>query len=167
MWLHQWLLAGLPSAPGKGTAKQPGHEQHRAKDTQVPTSCPPRTSSITERSPPGPGQPRRQLRHRAAVARFLIPGDVPATHRALVGVFPAASAPREHPCKINGAQQQVSTPFSFSASDLGFDRSSHSPSVCLTSTVIYSAELDTFQTSYYTTVCSNTNICSVAQQQFC
>lgn len=35
-----------------------------------------------------------------------------------------------------------------------------------TFTIIYSAELDTFQTSYYTTVCSNTNICSVVQQQF-
>lgn len=38
--------------------------------------------------------------------------------------------------------------------------------VLLTFTIIYSAELDTFQTSYYTTVCSNTNICSVVQQQF-
>lgn len=34
-----------------------------------------------------------------------------------------------------------------------------------TFTIIYSAELDTFQTSYYTTVCSNTNICGGVQQQ--
>lgn len=158
-WASQHPWKGHSEAARTGAAPSKGHSRPHLLPTQEWLHH--------GEEPPGTRAAPAPAVSPSGSDKVLIPRDVPATHRALVGVFAAASAPREHPCKINGAQQQVSTPFSFSASDLGFDRSSHSPSVCLTSTIIYSAELDTFQTSYYTTVCSNTNICSVAQQQFC
>lgn len=84
---------------------------------------------------------------------------------------PSSISPCKHPRARAGGQHSVPAPSSlpqFLGASLlpGVTGARVLPARCLTFTIIYAAELDTFQTSYYTTVCSNTNICSVVQQQF-